>query len=340
VAYQRKLNDGSTRWVVKWRSPDGKQLSRRFRTRTEATAFEGDLAKRKLRGESAPADPKRTLAAFVQHDYWPRYALVHLQAKTREGYATDLRLRLLPDLGAHRLTRLTRQLLDQYVAELADTHSPFIIHNTMTVLGSVLERAVEWGYLAANPAKGVRLPRKPKRVVTIPTSEQIQVLADHAPTYRDRAMILTAAYSGLRQGELLALEWGDVELGDARITVRRSVDVNRDVKAPKTFRERSVRLLPEAVAALEAWRIEAPQVSLVFPNQRGGIMHRSNWNRRAFTPARDAANLPHLRFHDLRHTYVSMLLRSGVDPVRVARWAGHSTPRMTWDVYAHVIDGE
>ena len=153
-------------------------------------------------------------------------------------------------------------------------------------------------------------------------------------------MILTAAYSGLRQGELLALEWADVDLDAARITVRRSVDVDRTTKAPKTFRERSVRILPEAVTALAAWHPETPGSGLVFANERGGIIHRSNWNRRVWTPTREAVKLPALRFHDLRHTYVSMLLRSGVDPVRVARWAGHSTPRMTWDVYAHVIDGE
>lgn len=340
MAYQRKLNDGTTRWVVKWRDPDGKQLTRRFRTKTEATVFEGDLAKRRLQGESTPLDPKRTLAAFVEHDYWPRYALTHLQAKTREGYATDLRLRILPDLGAHRLTRLTRQLLDQYVAELATTHSPYTVHNTMTVLGSVLERAVEWSYTSANPAKGVRLPRKPKRMVVIPSEAQIRALAENAPTYRDRAMILTAAYSGLRQGELLALEWDDLELDDSRVHVRRSVDVDRTTKAPKTFRERSARLLKPGTKALRAWQAEAAPSRLVFPNERGAIIHRSNWNRRVWTPARTAAGLPTIRFHDLRHTYVSMLLRDGVDPVRVARWAGHSTPRMTWDVYAHVIDGE
>ena len=338
MAYRITLKNGDTRWIVKYRDQHGKQIPRRFNTRAEAKRFEGEIANLKLGGRPAP-NKAPTLEAYVKDIYWPEYAQVHLEQKTRATYASNLRLRILPDLGVFKVSKITRKLLDGYVAELSRSGiGNRAIQSTMTTLSSILERCVEQDYLTANPARGVKTPKIQTRQPLIVTDNQIKRLADHAPTHRDRAIILVAAYTGMRQGEVFALRWEDVH--DKHITVRGSVDSDQSIKATKSGRDRSVPLLPEAKAAIDEWRLLAPGTSWVFPSSMGTPIHKSNWHRRVWQDVRKKAKVPELKFHDLRHTFVSRLIREGVDPVRVAYWAGHSSTRTTLDVYAHLFDAE
>jgi integrase len=168
---------------------------------------------------------------------------------------------------------------------------------------------------------------------------------------RDEALITLALRTGMRQGELAALRWDDVDLaGKPSITVRRSADTRTKtrVSTTKTGKERKIHIGPRTVEVLKAHRAGQREermaaaswadAGLVFPNTKGKIRRRDSVMRslRRFL---EEAGLPvDVRFHDLRHTAGTLALRQGVPLHTVSRMLGHADPAMTLRRYAHVLE--
>nr|MBA3301396.1 site-specific integrase [Thermoleophilaceae bacterium] len=160
-------------------------------------------------------------------------------------------------------------------------------------------------------------------------------------------MLATAVFTGLRLGELLGLTWADVDLDRNVLSVRKQLSRSGVRVAPKTDQaERDVVLMPALASLLREYRLRSPfsaASSLVFAADDGsGIEHTAP--RRALTRAMDRAGLvddsrPKLRFHDLRHTFASLLISQGQNVVFVSRQLGHAKPDVTLGVYAHLFDG-
>ena len=149
----------------------------------------------------------------------------------------------------------------------------------------------------------------------------------------------------MREGELFGLHWEDVDLKKAVVRVRRALrDVNGhpEIAEPKTrASRRQIALNPRAVRALRAHRkrVEAAgDVSaLVFTGPDGGLIRRSNFLRREFQPLLERAKVPRIRFHDLRHTTATLLLRDGAHPKVVQEILGHERIGTTLDTYSHTV---
>jgi integrase len=184
--------------------------------------------------------------------------------------------------------------------------------------------------------------------------EQVHVLLEAAKGDRLEALYVLALSTGMRQGELLALRWRDLDLDldNATLQVRGTVQrtmVGLIIAEPKTTRSRRrVALSPTAVETLRTHRIW--QVSerlalgsawedqdLVFPNTIGKPIEATNLLRSSFFPLLAKAHLPRIRFHDLRHTAATLLLSRGVHPKVVAEMLGHATISITLDTYSHVL---
>ncbi len=199
-----------------------------------------------------------------------------------------------------------------------------------------------------------------KQEMTPLSPTQARVLLDTAREADDRwsALYVLAVSTGLRQGELLGLQWEDVDLANATLRVRHTLQPPGFPKGaparltpPKTRRSlRSVRLPHSAVQALfrhrklqEAERARANgswrDRRLVFPNTLGGYADYTNLVPRHFKPLLRRSGLPNIRFHDLRHTCATLLLTKGVHPKIVSEMLGHSSVSITLDVYSHVIPG-
>ena len=213
--------------------------------------------------------------------------------------------------------------------------------------------AVRWGYVASNVCDRLDPPRVPRREMTPCTPEQVERLLADAEVRGDRlaALWATAAYTGCRQGELLALKWHDLDLDRGTLTVRRSqekstrgVPTYDDAKSPTSHR--TLRLPPDAVTALRAHRdrqeLERRRLGdawtdygLVFPTTLGTAYTASECWRR-FKAALERAGLPaSLRFHDLRHGNATAMFRAGVHPKAASVRLGHSTVQITLDLYTH-----
>jgi integrase len=204
------------------------------------------------------------------------------------------------------------------------------------LLSGVLQRTVEWRRIPVNPMRSIRKPSaRPVRVVRPITPAAVEALRRHfvaAEGLRDATLVSVLAYAGLRPGEALGLTWRAV--GNRTLVV----------KAKKTGQRRSVRLLGPVKSDLAAWRLASRRPddrALVFPRPRGGPWNDNDWRnrrRRVFQPAARAVGLDRgARPYDLRHSFVSLLIRERASIVEVARQAGHA-PTMILDTYGHVFD--
>jgi integrase len=242
----------------------------------------------------------------------------------------------LAELTPLRIEQFMRSLLREGVGE-ASAEKAWI------VLSSMFGRAEAWGWLARNPVKAAKKPRKKNsrrvpRALSIAEVESIRAAMEQP----DATLVSVLAYAGLRPGEALALRWGDIK--DDTIRVARALSFGEE-KSTKTGRARTVAMMPALRWELALWRLASGRPSAdayLFPGRDGlpwdeGKYRR--WRRFTFKPALAAAGLdPDVRVYDLRHHRASMLIKSGANIVEAARQLGHS-PTVLLDTYAHVIDG-
>jgi integrase len=212
------------------------------------------------------------------------------------------------------------------------------------LLSRILGAAVEAGYLLRNPCtvKGAGQERAPE--MRFATVAQVAALAE-AISPRYRALVLVAAYGGLRWGELAGLRVRRVDLLHGRVTVAEQVaEVNGRLipGPPKTEAGRRTVTLPAAAAVALAEHLteyaEPGPDGLVFPAPEGGYLRRSNFNRRSWRPATQAAGVKGLRFHDLRHSAATLALAAGANTRELMERMGHTSPAVALR-YQHVMAG-
>lgn len=252
---------------------------------------------------------------------------------------------MLPHLGGMEIRRITPEVVERYQATLLRNEvGEATVRKSLALLQTVLQRAVVWRRIPANPVAAIRKPvQRRQRIVRAPSPREIELvrramLADQH--LASATLVSVLAYAGLRPGEALGLRWSDIR--ERVIQVERAVSLG-DVKETKTRKIRAVRLLEplaEDLATLRAATADATDDDLVFPNSRGEVWRDDdyrNWRTRHFDKALAKAKIKIGRPYDLRHAFVSLLIGEGRSVVYVAAQAGHS-PTMTLDTYGHVIE--
>ena len=291
------------------------------------------------------ADPKLgriTLAEWAKR--W-QTTTTNLRPTTRDLYAYLLRRFLLPTFGKAALSSIDPLSVRSWLANLqAQQLSPSTIAKAYRLLSRILGAAVEAGYLLRNPCtvKGAGQERAPE--MRFATVAQVAALADAiGPRYR--ALVLVAAYGGLRWGELVGLRAKRVDLLHGWVTVAEQVaEVNGQLlpSLPKTEAGRRTVTLPAVAAvALAEHLAEFAQPGpegLVFPAPQGGYLRRSNFRRRWWVPATRAAGVEGLRVHDLRHSAATLALAAGASTRELMERMGHTSPAVALR-YQHVMAG-
>lgn len=286
---------------------------------------------------------KLTVAALI--DRWLTSWAKNLAPGTVNNYRRICDAYVIPNLGTIEVAKLlplhVRALLDKLATDgVGDRTRQYVyvsIHRMMTI-------AVRLEIAFRNPCAAVDPPKVSRREVEPPQGEQLGSLRNAAAGGRWEALVVLALTSGMRQGELFALAWENVDLDRGVIFVRHSLeDLNGKLrlKEPKSkTSRRTIGIGPETVAVLRSHRrlmeSEGHGSQFVFCDSRGDLIRKSNFHRNVWKGLRKTAGMDSLRFHDLRHASGSALIEAGVDAATVRDRLGHSTMAMT-DRYLHSL---
>ena len=219
------------------------------------------------------------------------------------------------------------------------------------MIHKALDNALRLGLVQRNVADLVHPPRIKRQEMSTLSAQQARLLLAAAEGERFEALFVLAVTTGMREGELLGLQWADVDFDGGMLRVERTLNVISGklfFAEPKTELSRRRLVLSErAIQALAThrerqlcerrWLGEAwDDLGLVFPNTIGRPEDPRSFTRREFAPLLCKAGLPHIRFHDLRHTAATLLLEEGINPKVVQEMLGHAHISITLGLYAHV----
>lgn len=335
---------GAGRWRARYRGPDGVERSRTFERKADAERW---LAATEVaKAEGSWVDPRAGRCAFADWAQQWQSGLVDLRPATRDRDLRILHVHLVPHFGSMALIKINATAVSRFIGGLLEDGrlAPATVRKIGQVLAKVMRDAVGAGLIARSPCDNIRLPAEGRREMAFLTPAQVMELARAVGSdWED--LVLAAAFTGLRWGELVGLRVDRVDIDRRTISVvEQVVEVSGRFEwgPPKTAAGRRLVSLPAALADLLAVRLERPEVlrsGLVFPTPLGEPIRRSNFGRRVWAPAIQSLGLDGLRFHDLRHTAVAMAISQGAHPKALQQRMGHSSVTVTLDRYGHLYDG-
>jgi integrase len=349
-----KRSDG--RWMARYTVRTIKGPQRRTvygRTRAEASA---KLAKAMADRDGGLIFDAGSLTVGDYLDRWLSNSVKDtVRERTYERYEEILRLHVKPALGRLKLKALTpAHVQDFYRDRLDNGFSPATVQKIHVILHKALSQAVSWSLVPRNAGEAVRAPRPAPKEMQPLSPDEARRLLETAGGDRLEALYVLAIHTGMRQGELLGLKWENVDLAANAIRVRHTLLRTKGrviLGEPKTKKSRrTVHLTGPASRALEEHLERQLKVmerlgdlyrdqGLVFTTEVGTPINPSNLRKRSFAPLLQKASLPHLRFHDLRHTCATLLLSKNIHPKYVQELLGHATVSITLDTYSHVLPG-
>lgn len=268
---------------------------------------------------------------------------IHLKESTYDTYMGFLRVHILPVLGKMKIIEITPNTINEYIRlKQKETKLSNCSINKHTVLiKGILNHAVDNGLIIKNPADKVKKLKEEKTEQGCLTQKEIFVVLEaakkHYPDFYP--LLFTAIFTGMRQGEILALAWDRINFVEGYIKVDRSVYKNKFCTPKTATSNRKINIPTELIKVLKEWRLRCPHsdLNLVFPNESGNFMDSHNLKKRKFKTVLRRAGVTEVRFHDLRHTFASVLLANDAHPKYVQHQLGHSSIKITMDIYSHLM---
>jgi integrase len=340
-------------WYAKYRLPDGRQVQKKIgpawtgRGRPAAGHVTKRLAEdwlsRVLEGARRGTLPGAVRTGATVADAtaeWLRY-LEHdrnRKPSTLAGYRAITRSQILPAFGDRPIEAVTTREVEQWIASVDRSANTRRI--ALVLLHGIFARAKKVWDLPSNPVADVEKPPTSRSGdIEVFSPEEVLALVRAAANEQDAALFLTAAFTGLRRGELLALKWRDVDFSASAVRVRASY-AEGVVTTPKSGKVRSVPMAPDVATALARLGARAEfsaDDDLVFVGETGSYLDGSALRRR-YKDALARAGLRSLRFHDLRHVFGTRMIAKA-DIRRVQEWMGHADIQTTMK-YLHYVPRE
>ena len=351
---KRKNGRWEGRYTAGYDPATGKPIHKSVLAKTQSEA------KEKLKqaiAEAEKLDMSRaksyTLGAWIKL-WYEVYAEPRLREKTKDYCLNYINNHIIPELGNTPLEKLTTIQIQKFYNDLQKsgriqryTHiklkdkglSTRAVLGIHTLLNNCLEQAVAERLLLTNPAKGCRLPKLKKREMKILPEDKIGPYLAEAERHGLLAAFYLELTTGLRRGELLALQWTDLDVESKTLSITKQVNrINGElvVSPPKTRNSvRTLALPQQAVDLLVAEHKKHPRNPYLFPSPKTGTMYDPDAFRRTHDKILKAIGAEHIRFHDLRHTFATLSLKSGVDVKTLSGALGHYSAGFTLNTYTH-----
>ena len=312
-------------------------------------------------GEGSFIKPKRITFGEWLGNWLSGYVATSCGIRTVQSYQSEVRRHLIPALGAIPLTQLQPQQLQNYYSQALTkgridgkgglSARTVLYHHR--ILSEALSHAVKMGFLIRNVAEAADPPHPERKEMATLSPEDVPQFLEAAQETSYYVLFYTALYTGMRLGELLGLRWCDVDLDMASLSVVQALykrsGVCKMLRPKSSHSRRRIALSPSLALLLREYKAEEQtqrillgklpaDSDLVFshldgkPLDPGVVSH-------TFAKVLKKAGLPHIRFHDLRHSHATILLKGGVHPKIVSERLGHASIGITLDTYSHVLPG-
>ena len=284
---------------------------------------------------------------------WLDTIRMSLRPKTITNYEGIIRLKVTPLIGKMKLTDLNLIRIERFYSDLLELgNGPRTVRHTHSVLHRAFQRAVRYDLLVKNPTAGAILPRYSPPEMKVLDEAQVNQFLMAARGSPYEALYYLAIVTGMRMGEIYGLTWDDLHWHTGELNVRRQIQEKKgggwDFYEPKThFGTRMVKLGDGTLTVLrnhksrqelemafagDRWQHN----NLIFPSASGTPLNKSNM-RKDYNRVLELAGIPHIRFHDLRHTAASLMLNHKTPLLVASRRLGHSKPSVTLDIYSHLF---
>jgi integrase len=307
-----------------------------------------DSAKADLAKGLPLPDGHQTVKQYLED--WLEGVRTEVRSSSFLRYRTIVQKHLIPSLGRIPLTQLDAQAVKGFQrAKVKDDLSPTTIRQMHGVLHRALRDALDMRLVQYNATERVKAPRRDHKEMQALSEEAARTLLEAAKGERLKALYLLALTTGMREGELVSLHWRDVHLDTGKLLVKYNAEKTEHgyqiAETKTTYSRRTIGLTHVVIAALKAHHTQQlreqaharqwEKNDLVFPNQQGRLLLPPNLYV-YFQRVRQAAKLPPMRFHDLRHTAATIALSRGVNVKMVSEMLGHASITITLQLYGHV----
>lgn len=339
ASVEKRLRDGRTTYLVRWRDEANLQRKKSFTRKVDADRYRAEVEHSMNVGSYVdPAAGRRTVREYAEG--W-RLAQPH-RPNTAGRVQSQLTRHVYPVLGSRPIAAVRPSEIQAFVATLSATLAPGSIRTLFATVSAIFGAALRDRLVSHDPTERIALPTVQRLRVVPLTVEQVDALLDALPP-RYRAVGVVAAGTGLRQGEVFGLQVRDVDF------LRRVVRVERQLQPtpgggftvgpPKN--RAAYRAVPVGRVVIDALAehlaaYPAAGEAFIFRDDDGEPLTRGTFNGRVWHPARRAAGLLTVGMHDLRHFYASALIRAGLNVKVVSERLGHSNAAMTLNVYSHL----
>ena len=348
MAKRRSKGDGSiyynervNRWVAQITLPNGKRKSKSSKTQGDVRDWLTDQRKQLLEGLYVVSDQIK-LGSFLDR-YMEDVARHSLRPRSYEKYYGVINNHIKPDLGNFKLIALRPDQVQAFYSkklnEGVSAHTVGYIH---AVLHKSLNQALRWGLVTRNVSDLVDKPRPRKTTITTWSVTEVNQFLLEIENHRWLPVYALAIYTGMRQGEILGLQRGDIDLEKGLINVKHQISSipgqGLVITEPKSDKARRPITIPQSALDILKSHLDLTRKDsgLIFTTSTGRPISPRNILRH-FKNVIGQTGLPEIRFHDLRHTHATLLLAAGVHPKIVQERLGHSQISLTLDTYSHVI---
>jgi len=341
---KRVLPSGLVRWRAAYTDNAGIRRKKQFAKKTDAKVWliqtEHDLTKGIHTPGSVSPTVKQAAALWLTRCQEKR-----LEPMTLRQYQQHVQLHILPYLGSRKLAEFNAPAINAYADQLrAAGSSAVMVRKIMVSLGSIFREARRRGQCATDPTSDLDLDATDTRNdprPSIPAKNELQAIIGNA-TGRWRPVTLVALFCGLRASELRGLRWADIDFDRKVINVSQRADAGHRIgrlKSKAGYRE--IPCPPIVINGLREWKLVCPKgdLGLVFPNKLGRVESHANLAQRGLKPILRAAGIDPGKYglHSLRHACASLWIESGFNPKQIQALMGHSSIKVTFDVYGHLF---